>query len=282
MSQPPQIRPDSSARLSPPAWRRPRGLAAGTWEYVNQRSIADHYDAFVADTPLCRLDAEILRQSFPQVSQHDNPPLVLDLGCGSGRACLALADRGYDVVAIDLSTRMLQLTVEKASASRPPGRVCPLRANLVELDCLADCSAQHAVCLFSTIGMIQGRANRREMLRHVARILHPGGRFLLHAHNLWMAFREPGGVVRLAASAWRSFRDPEMEFGDAAYPYRGLDQMFMHRFTRRELLRDLRDCGFQVDVVWPISVDGGQADPDAKIPGGFIVLSQVQSRREFA
>ncbi|MCG8651180.1 MAG: class I SAM-dependent methyltransferase, partial [Pirellulales bacterium] len=75
MNQPPH--PDR-----PPQWRRPQGVAPGTWHYVNQRAIADHYDAFVADTPLCRLDLQLLDDWFPPVGP-DQRSRILDLGCGS-------------------------------------------------------------------------------------------------------------------------------------------------------------------------------------------------------
>ncbi len=103
MSQPPRSTGDGTG---PPAWRRPRGVASGTWEYVNQRSIADRYDQFVADTPLCDLDQSILQELFPRTEQQE---IVLDLGCGSGRTAIPLAKRGYRLIGVDLSQAMLDV-----------------------------------------------------------------------------------------------------------------------------------------------------------------------------
>lgn len=204
--------------------------------------------------------------------------MVLDLGCGPGRASLPLARLGYDVVAIDLSTPMLRVTVAKSAATATPGRIFPLRANLVELDGLADDSADHAVCLFSTLGMIQGRQHRQAMLRHVARILrapsqtHPArGRMLLHVHNRWSALLEPGGWRRLATSWCRARGQADWEFGDWIYAYRGLDRMFIHRFSRREILSDLVACGWQIETVRPIAVDGTRIDQSTRLPGGYLI-----------
>jgi SAM-dependent methyltransferase len=38
---------------------------------------------------------------------------VLDLGCGTGGICALLADRGYDMVALDLSPDMLNIARER-------------------------------------------------------------------------------------------------------------------------------------------------------------------------
>ncbi|MGI9474726.1 MAG: class I SAM-dependent methyltransferase [Rubripirellula sp.] len=265
--QGPVSSPDDSP---PPQWRRPRGVAPGTWDYLHERSIADHYDAFVADTPLCRVDIERLQSLFPPL-QNPRSELVLDLGCGSGRAALPLAERGYDVLGIDLSRSMLQVMVAKARSSEAAGRVFPLQANLVELACLATESADHAICLFSTLGMIQGRENRREMLQSVARIVRPDGQFLLHVHHRWAAIREYRGTRQLLGSWWNSLRNPASEFGDSIYAYRGLERMFMHRFTQGELRRDLETTGWRVVQVSPLSIDGTKIDRRAWIPGGFLV-----------
>lgn len=260
---------------SPPQWRRPPGVSPGTWDYVHERSIANRYDAFVADTPLCRVDHQLLADRLPGVTAG-RPEVVLDLGCGSGRLAIPLASRGYDVLAVDLSLPMLQVLMNKAPLDKSFGRIDPIHANLVELGCLADNRADHAICLFSTLGMIQFRANRRMMLQHVARIVRPGGSLILHVHNRWAALRERHGIRSLAGSFCRSLFDPRIEFGDATYAYRGLETMFMHRFSRRELLSDLRQSAWIVESVWPVSIDGSRIDPQARVPGGYF----VQAMRE--
>lgn len=260
-------------------WRRPRGVAPGTWAYTNERTIADHYDQFVADTPLCGRDREILARELPGPPPQANET-VLDLGCGSGRSAIPLAECGYRVVGIDLSQPMLAELMRKQCSPTGPKPTIPvacLRTNLVEMDAISAASADHAICLFSTLGMIQGRQHRRQFLGHVHRILRPGGKLIVHVHNKFAALREPGGISKLIASRLRSWTDAAHEFGDATYAYRGLENMFMHRFSRRELLSDLAATQWQLQSFNQLTIDGtGFVDRPgllANRAGGFIIVA---------
>ncbi|WP_246146398.1 class I SAM-dependent methyltransferase [Rubripirellula lacrimiformis] len=260
-------------------------MAPGTWQYVHQRTIADHYDAFVEDTPLCRVDAQVLAEVLPGIDSPGNE-IVLDLGCGTGRAALPLAQRGYDVVGIDLSHSMLEVLVQKSASQPTLGSIFPLHANLVQLDSLADNTADHAVCLFATMGMIQGRPNRQQVLRHVARIVRPGGSLTIHVHNRWAALQEASGYRSLISSWWKSVTPHRWqrsrngtagyEFGDATYGYRGLKDMFMHRFSRRELTHDLAATGWDIDRCMRLSIDGTTVLSDRSVAGGFIFVARAK------
>lgn len=295
-------------------------MAEGTWEYVHAEAIATGYDAFVARTALCELDITWLRRWFPPTAAASGPsvaaedcrdanasggpagprglgtagrasPLVVDLGCGTGRVALPLADLGYRVLGVDLSQAMLEQLRRKqirrqSEAGSTSGRVCDVgsrgrliggvRANLVELGCLGDGVADAAVCMFSTLGMVLGRRHRRAVLSHASRIVRPGGQFVVHVHNRWASLREPGGWWRLLGSWVGSRRrGGTVEFGDAVYPYRGLERMFMHRFSRRELLDDLAACGWRVTDCEGVTPEGSRAiRPRMPLQldcGGFLV-----------
>jgi SAM-dependent methyltransferase len=228
-----------------PTWQLPPGVARGTWDYIHAPHIADDYDDYFAFNSLFEFDEAVLRRHFA------TPGLIADLGCGTGRALVPLVRAGHSGLAIDLSEHMLRIVREKADEDALP--IDCLKANLVELDGLADASVDYAMCMFSTLGMIRGRANRRRALGHTRRILRPGGRFVLHVHNYWYNLRDPEGPFWVAKNLLTAPLSHEIEVGDRWFPYRGLPSMFLHVFRWRELAADLRAAGFR--IVERISLD---------------------------
>ena len=238
------------------AWQLPPGVAPGTWEYVHSESIARDYDRYFENHSLFALDQSLLERWFPPLTNSDEDSIaqrtvVADLGCGTARGLGPLLQRGYYGLAIDLSGQMLEVVGEKREQLQWP--VSRLRANLVELGALRDGSIDHAICLFSTLGMVKTTEARRLMLEHVARAMKPGGSLVIHIHNLWANLFFPGGLRWIIASGWRALRDKQHEWGDKYYAYRGLNRMFLHVFRRREILRAIRAAGFRVAEVVPLN-----------------------------
>lgn len=221
-----------------PTWQLPDGVTRGMMDYAESEFVAGEYDADLALHPLFEFDERILEPLFQP------PGVVADLGCGTGRALLPLVRRGLTGLAIDLSQPMLDVVREKADLEGLP--VQCLRANLVELDCLADGGLDYAMCLFSTLGMIRGCENRRRVLGHVRRALKPGGLFVLHVHNYWYNLYDPGGPWWLLSNWWQSWFDREVEQGDKYFGYRGVPNVFLHVFTAGELAADLVAAGLAV------------------------------------
>jgi SAM-dependent methyltransferase len=234
-----------------PTWQLPPGVSRGLWDYVHTPHIADDYDDYFAFNSLFETDASVLQRHF-------NPPgLVADLGCGTGRAIVPLVHSGHRGLAIDLSEHMLRVVQAKADEEGLP--IECVRANLVELDAIADRSVDYAMCLFSTLGMIRGRTNRRRVLSHARRILKPGGRFVLHVHNYWFNLRDPDGPWWVLTNLVRAGLRRDVEIGDRWYPYRGLPSMFLHVFRWRELAADLHAVGFH--IIEQTALDAPRREP---------------------
>lgn len=241
----PQDRPNNHPdirRMTPisrPDWQLPPGVSRGLWDYSRSRTIAEDYDDYFAFNSLFDFDEQVLLEFLQPCG------LVADLGCGTGRALEPLIEAGHRGLAIDLSQHMLDVVREKFEHHEQCAVQC-LRANLVQLDALRDASVDHAICMFSTLGMIRGRDSRRQALRQVRRILKPGGRFVLHVHNFWYNLRDPGGPGWLAKNLLTAPFSKTIEVGDKWFPYRGLSNMYLHVFRWRELASDLRQAGLTI------------------------------------
>ncbi|RPI86527.1 MAG: class I SAM-dependent methyltransferase, partial [Planctomycetaceae bacterium] len=178
------------------------------------------------------------------------PGRLIDLGCGTGRSLLEFASRGFECTGVDLS----QPSLTRAHSQTQPALLAPvlLRANLCELDCLPAESFDYGLLLFGTLGMVCGTEARTRLLNHAARLLRPSGQLALHVHNLWPHLFLPGGRTWLIADLWRRLRG-SADAGDTWRAYRGIPRIHHHVFTRREIVRLLERCGFQLIEIIPLS-----------------------------
>lgn len=229
-------------------WQLPPGVSPGTNEYFESDEIANDYDAYFKYTSLFSFDESIVINELGKANEES---IVADFGCGTGRALVAAGKQGHRGLAIDMSTKMLRIVQRKAVENEL--QIDCIKANLVALDGFRDSSINHGVCLFSTLGMIQGDSNRQSALNHFRRMLKPGGKLILHVHNYWYNLYDPGGPKWMIKNAWQSLRSTEIERGDRTYPYRGVYNMYLHVFTRTEIHRLLYKAGFSKLRFIPLS-----------------------------
>ncbi len=258
----------------PPAWHLPEGVDPALWRYAHTARLATEEDAYFEGHPLFRADAEALDARFVE------PGPLVDLGCGAGRHSARFARRGFPVVAVDLSAAMLREAAGKAR--RDGSKLECVQANLCRLGCLPEGSFAYALSMFSTLGMIRGARARRQALAEAYRVLEPGGRLALHAHNVWLNLRDAQGRSWLLGQAWRKLLG-RPGIGDRRMLYRGIDGMEVHLFSWHELASDLRSVGFRIDEVLPI--DAVAARPIAAPwlahglrAGGWIVFASRPGR----
>jgi SAM-dependent methyltransferase len=244
----------NAPRAPIPDWRLPAGVDRALWDYAQNERLAAEEDAYFADDRLCALD-------LPQVTQRfTTPGRLVDLGCGAGRAALAFARRGFEVVAVDLSHHMLSRVQSAARAEQLP--VYPVVANLCDLRGIADAAFDYGLLLFSTLGMIRGREARRKALQEAARVIRPAGRLALHAHAALANRHDPQGRRWLLGDTLRYLAD-RRDAGDRPMTYRGIPNLVVHQYRWRELARDLHVSGWQVEECVAIDVRHDAATPNA-------------------
>lgn len=253
----------------------PPGVSRGTWDYLNSPSIAVDYDQYFNDHPLLKLDLEVCRKFLPPIV--DTPPIVADFGCGTARVARTLAPLGYHILNIDLSRHMLTEAIR--STADLHSRTSFVLGNLTQLDWLRDNSLQAAVCLFSSIGMIRGHQNRIRFLQHVHRSLCTDAPLILHVHNRLRSLFDPGGPAWLVRTRLNSWFTRSCEYGDRVYAYRGLPAMYLHIYSRRELVKDLESVGFRNLLILPINSTSSQLLPTltrwaSLRAGGFFAIAR--------
>jgi SAM-dependent methyltransferase len=236
----------------PPNWRLPEGVNTALWEYTQTSRLAEEEDDYFRHHPLFEADARALDVRFTV------PGPLADLGCGTGRNALRFAQRGFPVAAVELSLPMLVHLSNRARALCVSEFVLGIRANLCRLDALPDRSFSYALSMFSTLGMIRGPSARRRALAESFRILVPGGRLALHAHNLFLNLRDSQGRIWLLQQvAKAALGRPGV--GDRRMIYRGIPGMEVHLYRWGELRRDLLDAGFVIDEV--LAIDAVRSRP---------------------
>lgn len=96
------------------------------------------YDSFIADyydeSPLVRGRTRDVAFYRDAVHEHGDP--VLELGCGTGRITIALAQTGHRVTGLDISERMLERCTQKRAAlpRETRERVHLVQGNMVRFD----------------------------------------------------------------------------------------------------------------------------------------------------
>ena len=82
---------------------------------------ADVYDVLYRDKDY--LEESRLIDRLLQTYGNGSVRSLLDLGCGTGNHALPLAQRGYEVVGVDRSARMLESAHKKAISGQIDGKV---------------------------------------------------------------------------------------------------------------------------------------------------------------
>ncbi|TMV52968.1 methyltransferase domain-containing protein [Paenibacillus mesophilus] len=120
---------------------------------------------------------------------------VLDLCCGMGRHSMALADFGYSVTGVDLS----EVLLAEARKRDEDGRVEWLQGDMRSIP--ADGPFDAVVNLFTSFGYFASDAENEKVIREIARVLKPEGRFIVdflnapyvEAHLVPQTVRREGG-----------------------------------------------------------------------------------------
>jgi glycine/sarcosine N-methyltransferase len=104
---------------------------------------------------------------------------LLDLGCGTGEHARFFAERGFEVVGVDVSDTMLERAGEEPL---PPG-VTLLKGDLVHVQSVVTGQFGGAVCLGNTLAHITDHATLTELFRGLRKVLLAGAPLVIQVLN---------------------------------------------------------------------------------------------------
>jgi SAM-dependent methyltransferase len=139
--------------------------------------VAPHYDALMRGVPYGRW----VQYLDDLLKIHETAPRrVLDLACGTGNAAAIMAARGWDVVGVDLSERMIAEARRKSGKKGIP--VTFLVQDAAELD-LPPPPFDLCVSFFDSLNYITAPDRLEQAIHRVSAHLSPGGLFVFDINS---------------------------------------------------------------------------------------------------
>lgn len=196
---------------------------------------------------------------------------VLEVGAGAGQCSRWLVAQGARAVACDLSAAMLRQGVAIGATTRVPS----VQADACRLP-LADASVDVACSAYGAVPFV---ADSAELMREVARVLRPGGRWVFSTSHpvRWALPDDPGEAGLVVRSSYfdRTAYVEQDAGGRAVY--------VEHHRTLGDRVRELVAAGFVLDDIvepqWPAGHDqvwGGWSPLRGRlVPGTAIFVSHL-------
>lgn len=135
-------------------------------------------DALLYDSDYATYDPSDIHFYVEEASRCGSP--VLELGCGTGRITIPIANAGVDVVGVEISPDMLEIARQKVSETPPAvaERISLVQGNMCDFDLgrtfdLVIIPFRVFICLMTV-------DEQKQALRNVHRHLNEGGRLILN------------------------------------------------------------------------------------------------------
>src|SRR5690606_37455499 len=178
------MRPASSWTRRKRDWCLRRGAMGARDRTESYRWLAAHYDRLMSHVDygawvsyaLKRLE---LAPAAEEPGEGREPPLILDLACGTGTFAVELARRGFRVIGLDASEEML--AVADAKARQAGVDVFFTCQDLTAFELAEEADA--AVCFFDSLNYLTRVEELEQALACTARALRPGAPFLFDLHT---------------------------------------------------------------------------------------------------
>ena len=149
---------------------------------------AQVYDRIMDDVPYEKW-ADFIEATLERLG--DKPQRVLDLACGTGNTTLPFAQRGYEMVGIDLSPEMLDVARQKAAAEGYDIDFSLQDMRNFEVQSPVDL----VICLYDSLNYILSERGLSSVFRSVNRALGPGGLFMFDINSTYKLSQVGNGTI---------------------------------------------------------------------------------------
>ena len=142
--------------------------------------LADVYDSINGE-----IDYSLWADFFERIFEREcieRPNLVLDLAAGTGRMTLELAERGYDMTAVDISGEMLDVARKSAERIGLDGEILWLCQDMTEFELYGTVDA--VVCCLDSINHLTRPEELRRSFSLVHNYLIPDGIFIFDVNGM--------------------------------------------------------------------------------------------------
>jgi len=213
------------------------------------RSIQNTFNDIAAEFDVTRYKPWPHTMEF--VKELPKNGLILDLGCGNGRNMVYLASvrRGFKILGLDFSNRMLKIANEKAKQQKFDKNMELILGDVFKLP-LASSTLDGALFV-AALHHLPSAELRLESLLELKRCLKIGGKAFISAWD----FEQKRFAIELS----RQLKTPptDCEFGDVYVPWIGKRsrevQRFYHLFYRDELEKLLKKTKLGILNIFRVS-----------------------------
>lgn len=162
-------------------------------------SIAEKYDEHIFGNPV---NSWLRAVSVGLLTQLFKPGgTVLEIGCGTGTETISLLRRGINIIASDISARMLRVLTGKAERLGVSQRLRVVQARASEVaDKLLEAGYTHIDGAYSNYGAVNTEPNLERMIRGLHKIIKPDGILELGVWNKYCITEMLGYTLRLRPS----------------------------------------------------------------------------------
>lgn len=250
--------------------------------------LVDIIKKYGVSKPLSQVEKIGMTQEELALSSERN--LILDLGCGTGTLTEMMADKGFDMMGIDMSYDMLQIAMDKKAESGHD--IMYLCQDMRELELY--CTIGTVICVCDSINYVLEDEEVIETFSRVNNYLYPKGLFIFD-FNTNYKYAEVIGDTTIAENReecsfiWENYYDEEScvneydltifvkEKGEEDVFRRFQETHFQRGYDFAEMLHFVEEAGLEFVTAMDADTEGKVTDVTERV---LIVCREKGKRNE--